>query len=56
MSIGCIQAQRCHTDHCPAGVATQNRWLQAGLDIELKAERNANYIKGLRKVRNDFRL
>ncbi|WOT13058.1 FMN-binding glutamate synthase family protein [Leptospira interrogans] len=49
MSIGCIQAQRCHTDHCPAGVATQNRWLQAGLDIELKAERNANYIKGLRK-------
>ena len=24
MSIGCIQAQRCHTDHCPTGVATQS--------------------------------
>ena len=22
MAIGCIQAQKCHTDHCPAGVAT----------------------------------
>ncbi len=49
MAIGCIQAQRCHTGHCPAGVATQNRWLQAGLDVPLKAERTANYIKGFRK-------
>ena len=24
MAIGCIQAQKCHTDHCPTGVATQN--------------------------------
>ena len=24
LSIGCIQAQKCHTDHCPVGVATQN--------------------------------
>ncbi|MCP4249497.1 MAG: FMN-binding glutamate synthase family protein, partial [bacterium] len=23
MAIGCIQAQRCHTGHCPTGVATQ---------------------------------
>ncbi|PJZ70900.1 FMN-binding glutamate synthase family protein [Leptospira perolatii] len=49
MSVGCIQAQKCHTGHCPAGVATQSRWLQAGLDVELKAERAANFIKGLRK-------
>ena len=27
ISIGCIQAQRCHTDHCPSGVATHNTWL-----------------------------
>ncbi len=27
--IGCIQAQRCHTDHCPTGVATQNAGLHA---------------------------
>ena len=32
MSIGCIQAQRCHTGRCPTGVATQNRWLMRGLD------------------------
>ena len=24
LAIGCIQSQRCHTDHCPTGVATQN--------------------------------
>jgi len=49
MSIGCIQAQRCHTGHCPAGIATQNRWLMRGLDPTLKADRFANYICTLRK-------
>ncbi len=27
MSIGCIQAQVCHTNRCPSGVATQSKWL-----------------------------
>ncbi len=49
MSIGCIQAQRCHTDHCPTGVATQNPWLVRGLDPELKSVRAANYVKSLRR-------
>jgi glutamate synthase domain-containing protein 2 len=49
MSIGCIQAQRCHTGHCPTGVATQNNWLMHGLDPQLKAARFANYIVTLRK-------
>jgi glutamate synthase (ferredoxin) len=49
LAIGCIQAQRCHTGHCPAGVATQNRWLMRGLDPTLKAARLANYIVTLRK-------
>ena len=49
LSIGCIQAQRCHTGHCPTGVATQNRWLQAGLDPTLKSVRFANYIVSLRR-------
>jgi glutamate synthase domain-containing protein 2 len=49
MSIGCIQAQRCHTGHCPAGIATQNKWLMGGLDLTLKADRFANYICTLRK-------
>jgi glutamate synthase domain-containing protein 2 len=49
MAIGCIQAQRCHTGHCPTGVATQNKWLVRGLDPTLKSARAANYIVALRK-------
>jgi glutamate synthase domain-containing protein 2 len=49
LSIGCIQAQRCHTDHCPTGVATQNRWLVRGLVPTDKAARLANYVMTLRK-------
>ena len=49
IAIGCIQAQRCHTDHCPTGVATQNKWLIRGLDPSEKSARMANYICSLRK-------
>ncbi len=49
LSIGCIQAQKCHTDTCPTGVATQNRWLSHGLDPALKSVRAANYLKTLRR-------
>ncbi|KUI35493.1 FMN-binding glutamate synthase family protein [Mycobacterium sp. GA-2829] len=49
LAIGCIQAQKCHTDTCPTGVATQNAWLARGLVPEVKAERVANYIKTLRR-------
>lgn len=49
MAIGCIQAQRCHTGHCPTGVATQTPWLVRGLDPTHKAARLANYVITLRK-------
>lgn len=49
LSIGCIQALRCHTGHCPAGVATQNAWLMRGLDPTDKGARMANYLVTLRK-------
>ncbi len=49
MSIGCIQAQVCHTNTCPAGIATQNKWLQSGVDPSLKSVRFYNYVKTLRK-------
>uniref|UniRef100_A0A5Q5BT14 Ferredoxin-dependent glutamate synthase n=2 Tax=unclassified Mycobacterium TaxID=2642494 RepID=A0A5Q5BT14_MYCSS len=49
LAIGCIQAQKCHTDHCPTGVATQNPWLARGLDPEQKAHRLANYVLTLRR-------
>ena len=49
MAVGCIQAQRCHTNHCPTGVATQHPWLIRGLDPTSKAARLANYVVEMRK-------
>ncbi|WP_299229064.1 FMN-binding glutamate synthase family protein [uncultured Psychroserpens sp.] len=49
MSIGCIQAQVCHTNRCPSGIATQSKWLQRGINIPLKSERLAQYFKSFRK-------
>ncbi|MCL6265806.1 FMN-binding glutamate synthase family protein [Flagellimonas myxillae] len=49
MSIGCIQAQICHTNRCPSGVATQSKWLQNGINIPLKSDRLAQYFKTFRK-------
>jgi glutamate synthase domain-containing protein 2 len=48
LSIGCIQALKCHTGHCPTGVATQSRWLMRGLDPDVKYARAANYVRALR--------
>ncbi len=49
LALGCIQAQQCHTGHCPTGVATQSAWLVGGLDPTDKAARLANYFITLRK-------
>ena len=38
-ALGCVQAQSCHTDHCPSGVATQNAWRQRAIVVPDKAER-----------------
>ena len=48
-SIGCIQALRCHTNTCPTGVTTQNRWLQSGLDPADKGVRVRNYSLALER-------
>lgn len=49
MAIGCIQSQKCHTDRCPTGVATQDPWLAHGLDPLSKADRCAQYVRTFRK-------
>lgn len=49
LSIGCIQAQKCHTDACPTGIATQNPWLTRGIDAPSKAIRAAGYLRTLRR-------
>ena len=49
LALGCIQAQECHTGHCPTGVATQSAWLMRGLDPTNKAARVANYLVSFRR-------
>jgi len=48
LAIGCIQAQRCASGHCPAGVATQSSWLSRGLDPQVKSVQLAAYVRALR--------
>lgn len=33
----------------PAGIATQNKWLQNGVNVPLKSDRLAQYFKTFRK-------
>jgi glutamate synthase domain-containing protein 2 len=42
-ALGCIQAQKCNTNECPTGVATQDEALVAGLVVADKAARVRNY-------------
>jgi glutamate synthase domain-containing protein 2 len=49
LSIGCIQAQECHTGGCPTGIATQSKWLSSGIDPAIKSLRFAKYVNTLRK-------
>jgi glutamate synthase domain-containing protein 2 len=42
-ALGCIQAQSCHTNHCPVGVATQDPWRQRALDVGDKSRRIADF-------------
>ncbi|MGI9592014.1 MAG: glutamate synthase-related protein [Myxococcota bacterium] len=48
ISVGCIQAQKCHTNTCPVGVATTNPQLMKALVIHEKKYRVLNYIVTLR--------
>jgi glutamate synthase domain-containing protein 2 len=43
MALGCIQAQSCHTGHCPTGVTTQDPQRQQALVVPAKAERVHNF-------------
>ena len=44
-AIGCIQSRSCHTDHCPTGVATQDRLRQAALNPLDKSDRVYHFHK-----------
>ncbi len=42
-ALGCLQAQNCHTGHCPTGVTTQDPIRQKALVVGDKAQRVYNY-------------
>jgi glutamate synthase domain-containing protein 2 len=42
-ALGCIQAQTCHTGHCPTGVTTQDAHRQQALHVPTKADRVFNF-------------
>jgi len=49
-ALGCIQAQSCHTNRCPTGVATQDRLRQRALDVGDKATRVASFHRNTLKA------
>ena len=54
LALGCIQALRCHTNHCPTGITTHKPSLLKGLDIEEKSERVKNYALQLLKSNREM--
>ena len=53
-ALGCIQAQSCHTGHCPTGVTTQDAVRQKALHVPAKSERvyqyHENTLKALKEL------
>jgi glutamate synthase domain-containing protein 2 len=48
-AAGCLHTKRCHTNKCPAGIATQDKRRQKVLDPVDKGEKVGNYILGMQK-------
>lgn len=49
-AIGCVQAQACHTNHCPVGITTQDKLRQRAVDVESKSRRVASFHKNTLKA------
>jgi glutamate synthase domain-containing protein 2 len=48
ISVGCIQAMRCHTNTCPVGVATTDEKMMQALVVGEKKYRVLNYVVTMR--------
>jgi glutamate synthase domain-containing protein 2 len=46
MAVGCIMSERCHTNECPVGVATQDPKRARALNVSDKTERAYRYQDG----------
>lgn len=44
IAMGCKYIRECHLGTCPYGIATQTKYLRKRLDVEVAAERIANFI------------
>ncbi|WP_067928998.1 FMN-binding glutamate synthase family protein [Alicyclobacillus shizuokensis] len=49
ITVGCIQALKCHANICPVGVATTNPALEKALVVDEKKYRVANYVITMRE-------
>jgi glutamate synthase domain-containing protein 2 len=54
MAVGCLQAQTCHTNKCPVGVATQDPKRYRALHVGDKADRVANYHRNTLEAFNEI--
>jgi glutamate synthase domain-containing protein 2 len=53
-ALGCIQAQSCHTGHCPTGVTTQDPQRQQALVVPDKTERVFHFHEQTLKALKDI--
>ncbi len=53
-AVGCVQSLSCNTNHCPTGVATQDKLRQAALVVPDKAERVYNFHRLTLKALSDM--
>lgn len=49
-ALGCVQSLSCHTNHCPTGIATQDRLRAKALNVPSKAERVYQFHKRTTEV------
>src|SRR5699024_3033292 len=48
-TVGCINAGKCHTNLCPVGITSHLPHLEAGLAVNEKRFRTANYLTTMRE-------
>jgi glutamate synthase domain-containing protein 2 len=53
-ALGCEYYRACNTDNCPTGVTTQNPELRARIDVEVGAQRVANFFNGCAAILGDY--
>ncbi|MDO7837649.1 FMN-binding glutamate synthase family protein, partial [Sphingobium sp. HBC34] len=53
-AVGCIQAQACHTNKCPVGIATQDQARQRAIDVGDKSDRVARFHRNTMRALSEI--